>query len=363
MLIGRTVLFDVVRTFLGTLGATTAMAFFLMAITFMKETPGIGLDFLVTLLPLFIPLSMQFTVPVSMLVAVVIAFGRMQGAGELTALSASGINLVMIVWPVLAFAAAISLGSLMLVDITSPYAATHLTAAKRDFAETMQTSFRAGMRDVSLHSARLSFDSYDRGEFRDIFVEIKQDERNSRLLRARTGAIRITEDDRFAFDLDQLHVMVPQAQGGGRTFASVDLVSGDVDLGAMDLGVGATRKRGDLQAWELAWLWKRGLPNKYGARVKTASAAEELARRTAMAGAVFFFALVGVSLGILSGRRTRVAGVIVGMAPVLITYFPLIIVGSNLARNGRMSPYPALWMGNAAMALIGTVMLARLVRR
>ena len=370
MLIARTVLFDVARTFFGTLGATTAMAFFLLAITFMKQTPGIGLEFLVTLFPFFIPLSLQFTVPISMLISVVIVFGRMQGEGELTALSASGVNLVAIVWPVLAFAATVALAGLMLIDVASPFAATRLTAAKRDLAETLQTSFRAGMRDVSLSRARLSFNNYDRGEFRDIFVEIKLSEGRSRLLRARTGAIRMTPDDHIAFDLDQLHAMIPREDGRGRTFASVELVSGEVDLASMGLDMGPTRKRGDMQAWELAWLWKRMLPYEntetqvsYGARVAWYSASEELARRTALAGSAFFFALIGVSLGILSGRRTRVAGVIVGIAPVLITFFPLVIAGSNLARNSQMAPYPALWMGNAALGIIGSIMLYRLVRR
>jgi hypothetical protein len=192
---------------------------------------------------------------------------------------------------------------------------------------------------------------------------MRQASGKSRLLRARGGAIRVTPDDRVAFDLDNLHAIIPREEGHGRTFASVELLSGAVALDEAFLDGGGRRKRGGLKAWELAHVHGRDLGRDYGARMRPSGAAEELARRSALAGSVFFFVLVGISMGVISARRTRVAAVIVGIAPVLVTYFPLVIAGSNLARNGTAPAYPAIWAANLLLAVTGSFLLYRVVRR
>ncbi|MHC4955781.1 MAG: LptF/LptG family permease [Planctomycetota bacterium] len=363
MLIARTVLKEAARTFFGTLVASTGMAFFISALAFMKIAPGVGLGTLLRVFPFFFPTAMQFTVPIAALVAVVVTFGRMQTAGELTALSASGVNLVSLAGPLLACASIISVGLLVLIDQTTPHAGAQLRAASRDLGEQMQTAFRSGMRDIDLRRARISFEGYADGEFEDILLEIKEDPTHSRLVRARSGSLRITKDDQIRFDLDELHAMMPREPGRGHTFASVDLLSGQVDLDEAVLTSGGKRKRGDLFAWELAYVVDRGLPKEYNVRVKPHSASEEAGRRSALAASVFFFVLVGIPLGILSGKRTRVGAVIVGISPVLLVYFPLIIGGSNLARSGALPGYPALWFGNVVLAVAGAILLYRVARR
>jgi len=371
MLIGRTVLREVSRNFLGALVASTSIAFFLMALTFMKKTPGVGLGLMIELFPLFFPLALQFTLPASALVSVVLTFSRMQADGELTALSASGVNLVRIVWPVLAGAAVVAVTALFLVDIASPFAAARLREAKRDLAETMQTSFRSGVRDVQLGRTRLSFDSYDGGKFQDVLIEVGRSGKSSRIMRARGGSIEITKDDYIRFELSPLHVLMPAEEGKGRTFLSFESLAGQISLDEFEIGSGS-RKRTDLAAWELAHVWSRGITteNKKGKnrkgsgyRMTSAGAGEELARRTALAGSVFFFALVGVSLGILAGRRAKVAAVIVACGPVIVTYFPMVILGANLARAGTVPAYPALWFGNAVFGVIGVILVLRVVQR
>lgn len=368
MLIGRTVLREVSRNFLGALGASTAIVFFVMAMTFMKRQPGVGLDLLLQLFPMFFPLALQFTIPASMLAAVVLTFSRMQVDGELTALSASGVNLVRLVWPVLAGSAVVAVVSLFLVDIASPFAAARLREATRDLAESMQTSFRSGVRDIQLGSARLSFDSYDRGEFEDVLIDVSRKKKSSRIIRARGGSIEITEDDYIRFELSPLHVLIPaeKDKNKGRTFLSFESLAAKISLDEIEIGRGS-RKRTDLAAWELAHVWSRGIATKnkksLGYRMSSVEAGEELARRSALAGSVFFFALVGVSLGILAGRRAKVAAVIVACGPVVVTYFPLVILGANLAHSESIPPYPALWMGNIIFGVIGVALLYRVVRR
>ena len=74
-------------------------------------------------------------------------------------------------------------------------------------------------------------------------------------------------------------------------------------------------------------------------------------------------ALTGIALGILAGNKAKVASVISACAPIILVYFPLVIAGSNLARAGTLPVYPALWMGNAVLAVGGSYLLYRVARR
>ena len=87
MLIGRTVLGDLLRRFAVSLAATTCLAFFMLAITFLKRTPGIGITLLIDLFPLFLPLALQFAIPLSMLTASLQVASRMESDGEISALN------------------------------------------------------------------------------------------------------------------------------------------------------------------------------------------------------------------------------------------------------------------------------------
>jgi len=366
MLIGRVVLLEVARGFLGALTASTGLAFFMMSLAFMKQAPGLGLGFLLEIFPFFFPMALQFTVPVSVLFAVVLTFSRMQADRELSALSAGGINLFTVIRPVLAGAALVSVASLMLIDVATPYAAARLRDAKRDLAQELQTSFRSGLRDIPLDRGRVSFESYDRGTFRDILIEVKRGPGDFAMFRARGGSLEITDDDEARFLFTPVLAFTPPDEDGkqGRTFAKVDLVSGTLPLDEGALRGSPTRKGNDLKAWELAHVAARGIDDEeYGCRVSSHDAAEELARRSALAGSAFFFAVAGIALGILAGNRAKVASVIAACAPIILVYFPLVIAGSNLARTGNMPAYPALWMGNAVLAVGGSILLYRVARR
>ncbi|MEM8885306.1 MAG: LptF/LptG family permease [Planctomycetota bacterium] len=364
MLIGRAVLKEVARTFLGALAATTGVAFFLMALTFMKRAPGVGLGILLELFPLFFPLALQFTVPAAALASVVLTFSRMQVDRELTALSASGVNLFLIVWPVLAAAAVVSLASLLLLDIVTPFAAARLRDAQRDLAAQMEMSFRSGLRDLNLNTARLSFENFENGRFDDVLIEVRQDNNRTRLFRARSGGFRVNENDVAEFEFNSLALSVPAMEDTGRTNAAFSNIAGSLNLDEVVLSGGGLRKRNDLEAWELAYFTRRAITDddKYG-RFISVETHEELARRSALAASAFFFALVGIPLGILAGRKAKVAAVITACAPVVIVYFPLVIVGANLGKAGTLPAYPAVWLGNVVLGIGGSYLLYRVALR
>ncbi|MFQ5845113.1 MAG: LptF/LptG family permease, partial [Planctomycetota bacterium] len=123
------------------------------------------------------------------------------------------------------------------------------------------------------------------------------------------------------------------------------------------------RRRSGLRAWELAHAAERDVERVWGRAVSRANALEELARCTALAAAVFFLALAGIPVGILSGGGGRVVNFLTAAAPVMLVYFPLVIAGSSLARGGGIPAYPAMWAGNAVLLVAGVFLMRRVMRR
>ncbi|MDH3592576.1 MAG: LptF/LptG family permease [Planctomycetota bacterium] len=362
MLIARSALVEVARNFVAALVGSTAAVFFMLAVIFMKKTPGVGLGFLVEVFPLFFPLALQFTVPISMLGATVMAFSRMASSRELTALSASGVRLGTIVAPVLAFAAIVALGAFLLTEVTAPLAASRLRSAKRDLITQLQTSFRSGLRDLDLGRGRISFESFAGREFSDVCVEWRQDDGTYELWRAQSGSISVTKDDRVVLALQNAQQTLPrQTKHGEATLSVGDIVLEHSLADFVDAG-GRARNRADLVAEELAYAIAREGPGAERQRISPSKAFEELARRSALAASAFFFALIAIPAGILTSRRGRVGAILYGVGPIMVGYFPAVIAGSNLARGGTLPAYPALWAPNALLAVVAVVLLVRRVR-
>jgi len=362
MLIQRSVFTEVARTFLLALTGLTSAVFFMLAVVFMKRTPGVGLGFLVEIFPLFFPLALQFTVPLSLLVAVVMTFSRIAGSGELTALAANGVKPTLVTGPVLAGAAALALAAFLLTDLATPFAAQRLRAAKRDLIHQLHTSFRSGLRDLDLGKGRISFESFHGSEFTDVCVEWIRSEDDYELWRAKRGSIVVTDDDRVILALEDAQQSLPRATKYGRAAVSVGDIVVEQSLHDLVGQASRNRKRGGLTAAELAHVGARELPPGYG-RVSAVKAMEEFARRSALAASTFFFALVGIPLGVLTSRGGRVGAALFGIGPVLVGYFSIVVLGSQLARSGRLPAYPALWCGNALLLVLGTLLLRRIARR
>jgi len=361
MLIVRSVLKEVGGSFALALAATTGVVFFLLSIRFMQRTPGVGMGFLVEIFPLFFPMALEFAVPLALLTGTVMTFSRMALDGELAALGASGLPLRALARPVLACAACVALCTFLLTDLASPFAASRLEAARKNLPQHLKTSFRAGLSELELKSGRVSFESFQGDQFNDICVEWQRTPEDLELWRAERGAIAITDDNRVVIELENVRRVLPWGTKKGDLFlAAGDIV---VERSLSEVMQRQTaRARSAMASWELAYVVERGVP-RGSARTDSDSASGELAQRTAFASSAFFFALIGIPLGILSARAGRVGACLLAITPVVVAYIALVMAGFNLARDGTLPPYPALWSGNALLFVVGAPLLLRLGRR
>ena len=64
--------------------------------------------------------------------------------------------------------------------------------------------------------------------------------------------------------------------------------------------------------------------------------------RIALAGGSFFFVLLGAPVGILFARRDFLSAFITCFVPIILIYYPLMLLGMNLGKEGLLEPWLAL---------------------
>ena len=115
-IITRYVLAELMKVFLVALAGMTL--FFLM-FGLVKEAyqEGLGLKQIAMLIPYVLPDALRFSVPATILFGACSVFGRLAGGNEVTAIKASGISPMVLLWPAIAMAFVVSLIAVWLNDV------------------------------------------------------------------------------------------------------------------------------------------------------------------------------------------------------------------------------------------------------
>jgi lipopolysaccharide export system permease protein len=86
----------------------------------------------------------------------------------------------------------------------------------------------------------------------------------------------------------------------------------------------------------------------------------ELHSRLALACSCFFFALVGSPFAVLQGRRQFLTSFALCFIPILVLYYPIVLVMMNLGKDNVFDPALGMWVGNAGMGVAAWLLLRRI---
>lgn len=89
----------------------------------------------------------------------------------------------------------------------------------------------------------------------------------------------------------------------------------------------------------------------------------EVATRPALSFGSFFFAMIGCPVAIWFHRRDYLSSFVTCFLPIVVVYYPLVMFGINLGKEGRFDPNVGMWVSNAVLGVAGSVLFFRLMRR
>jgi lipopolysaccharide export system permease protein len=113
-------------------------------------------------------------------------------------------------------------------------------------------------------------------------------------------------------------------------------------------------------ATEMALAWK----NLHLGKIREQTQIEvELQLRPALAFGCLVFVLVGAPVGIWFSRADYLSAFVSCFLPTIATYYPLLLSGLNLAKEGRVPAAVGLWAANVVIGIGALILCARLLRR
>jgi lipopolysaccharide export system permease protein len=394
----RYVLGEVVRAF--TLALLTITCIFVLFMI-MAEAARMGLSprDIFALVPFVVPGSLPYTIPVSLLFAVTVVFGRLAADNEVLAIKAAGQSAWTVLMP--AILLGIGLSALLLYLSHGPIPRAN-NMAKLVIYKNMEEMFYKFLRKdrefnnprwpflikvkdvqdklmidatfkhraggpqnpnsfdmvVQARSARIHFDtaagiahvyldgaeitnpredvSLINNQYLDIPIPSNNDAMNEKRTQEWTTPEMTREQAKFLVMIDKERQRQAMAA-------------------ALWMGSGRF-KRVDWRGVQVAFIDYNFWRQKYN-EYET-----EKQMRIALACGSFFFVLLGAPVGILFAKGDFLSAFITCFVPIIVLYYPLTLLAVNLGKDDILNPTIALWGGNTLLAILAGFVLPPIIR-
>jgi lipopolysaccharide export system permease protein len=317
---------------------------------------GIAFTDIARLMILLMPSFLVFTIPISLLMAILIGLGRMSGDNEITVLKMSGVSLYQLSLPV----ACAALVAFIMTATTSLFLVPFGNLASRNLLYDMaKQKASIGIREkvfiddfqgILLYAERISV----QGDFLEgVLISDNRITREPSTIIARRAYL-ISNPDTMVITLRLEDGSTHTVDAGLKNYRKMDFRFYDVRL---DLPASLSEKK-EVDAKSGAEMTIAELISKLRSLgIKDEALREmaiELNKKLTIPLSCLVFALIGVPVGIRAHRSVRSRGFAIGLALVL-AYYLLRLGGEALVETGRLSPVIGTWTPNAVFAVAGII--------
>ncbi len=322
---------------------------------------------------LLIPFVWVFALPMGMLTAALLVFGRFSADQELTAVRSSGISLVALITPILML-------SLALCGVS---AWINMEVAPQCRVAYKSLLFRMGLKlsGAVLPEGRLLKDfpgcmiyigKNDGQTLHDIKIyQMNTNQQVEIILLAPLGNLEISNQQpvMHLFDVEAINwngtvtetsaldkpLDVKKVDAEEKPSVS-DMTFGQLQAELHDLDRSFSQPTPRTMSSEELRKWKLALEQQK--QNLTTPILVQIHRQVAFSFACLGFTLVGIPLGIRAHRRETNIGIAMALVLVLI-YYSFIILGQSLQTHAEWAPYLIVWLPNFIFQAVGAVMLWR----
>lgn len=347
------------RQVLGSLLLTVAVFTFVLLLgNVLKEILGLLVNQQVSLLTVFhaiallIPYVLVFALPMGLLTATLLTFGRFSADHELTAVRASGISLLSLISPVLWLSVALSvMCAFVNLQLAPQCRAAYKQLIYRSALDNFDALLPARKYISEFKPYTIYFGRVRGDEVSDVYV-YEMDKRGTNLLSTLHAA-------RGTFTLDRtnksIRLVLYEAWYKGEQ-AESPVYSGQAPAMELQLRDKSDQPTG-LSEMTFAELWEKRRELKQQG-IDTTPADVQIHWQIAFSFSCLGFTLVGIPLGIRAHRRETSAGIAMAVLLVLV-YYSFFILGGSLETKPQYYPYLILWLPNLIFQVLGLVLLRK----
>lgn len=406
----RYVLGEVARAFSLALLTITAV-FVLLTVMTRAASAGLGPLEILSLIPYMIPASLPYTVPVSLLFSATVVYGRLAGDNEVIAVKTAGLSAMVLIWPSVLLALALSL---LLNHLSATFIPESNAAGKKVIFKNLEDFFYKKLNmeryaefpqwviKVKSVEGRKMIDAIfkQRAEKREAAaflprpLEAEDESAYSMVIQADSARIDFdySKDNAHVFfenaivskvgidrseaniKNDGIDIPIPGKGAFGQAKMVEEMTVAEMEATRAEYleNIAMARKR---QAVAAAWLIGSGRPGLVDWKEVNAAFGKfdywqaeckkfetEIQMRQAMAWGSLFFVILGAPVGILYARRDFLSAFITCFMPIILVYYPLMLFGVNLGKEGIIWPELA-WTGNVVLWLAAFIWALPPVRK
>ncbi|MFO0909172.1 MAG: LptF/LptG family permease [Isosphaeraceae bacterium] len=393
----RYVIGEVLRAFVM---AVLTMTIIFVLFMVMAEATKLGLSprDILALVPFIIPSTLPYTVPVSMLFAVTVVYGRLASDNEIVAVKTAGLSAWTVLLPTILMGAVLS-GGLLFLSSTAIPRATHnarmaifknleemfykLLKKDREF-NNPSWPFLIKVRDVqdkTMLQATFKHRSKGGPDPFDMVVSAKKAVLNFDFKR---GVARVyldgaevwggKQDDIVIINDREFEMELPEKNSPGfekriQEWTSAELVQ---EQAKFRQKLATERKRQAIRAsFEFAsgrtdrivWPDVTEAFREYGYWTRKLYEYEtEKQLRVAQSFGTLLFVLLGAPVGIRFAKRDFLSAFITCFVPIILAYYPLMLLGVNIGKENIVDPTIALWAGNLCLFSLACMSIRPVLR-
>jgi lipopolysaccharide export system permease protein len=309
-----------------------------------------------------LPGFLEVTVPMALLLAVLVAFGRLSSDSEITALKTSGVSLYQLLLPVALFAGVVYIIALVVSMYARPWGNTRLRNGLYEIAKSRAS---AGIKEKVFTDDFAGLVLYvDHIEppgnmLRGVLISDTREAAQRNTIFAKVGVL-VPNEPLHLLTLRLLDGSVHTLDQRDHSYHRTDFTTYDITL---DLNTALTNlgvRERDPSEMTLAEL-RAAIEAKHRSGNPAFGEAVELQRKFSIPFACLALAAIGIPLGIQPTRSVRSRGFSLSIA-VIFVYYLLLTLGQSLGERGVLPAILAMWLPNLLLSALAVVLFARAAR-
>jgi lipopolysaccharide export system permease protein len=306
-----------------------------------------------------LPVFLEVTVPMALLLAVLVAFGRLSSDSEITALKTSGISLYQLVRPVAVFALLVYAVALPLSVYGRPWGNTqlrnmlHTLAMTRASVAIKEKVFVDEFPGLVIYVDRIEPPG---NTMRGVLISDNRDPTQRNTVFAKVGFL-VPNAQRHAVTLRLLEGSVHSLYQRDQSYHRTDFISYDINLDLSAMLAPPRAQNTDPDEMPIREL-RRVIAAKSAAGTVPLSEEVELQRRFSIPSACLVFAAIAVPLGVRPSLAVRARGFALSLV-VIFPYYILLSLGESLGKGGTLPPWLALWLPNILISVCAVAVFVR----
>jgi lipopolysaccharide export system permease protein len=353
---------------------------------------GLGPAQILAAIPLLIPSTLPYTIPATTLFATCVVYGRLSGDNEILAIKSAGINVLHVVIPGVLLGLVMSGVTMGLYYRIIPY--THRMLREMVFNDAEELIYSMLNKHQMISHPQVPYSIYvknvqGRKLINPVFKRKSADGQIDIVANAREAELRV--DVAHKLILIRMKVGVASGRDGSHGYFADrlfdvplppitkenrrprDLTWEEILAKRQELEAQRDNTAAEIEACSARLLLEQ-VPHDLPEHIKNLKERQhsieqnilhlnvELLMRPALSLGCLCFILVGCPIGIWFSRSDYLSSFITCFLPIILVYYPLMLCGTNMAKDGRFEPVVLVYAADVVCLLAALVLFRTLLR-